>query len=116
MTSDMNIIIVIIIIFITPKWSKIGPKIDTKMVQNDPKIDPKEKTSPRRKKTPPRRPQNAPKTAPRRPKTPEDALRRPQDAQDGCNFFFGGVLDGSWGRLGASPVRLGGVVAHCEKV
>ena len=47
-----------------------------------------------------------------RPKTPEDALSRPQD---GCNFL-GGVLDGSWGRLGASPVRLGGVVAHCEKV
>ena len=46
----MNIIIVIIIsiIFITPKWSKIGPKIDPKMVQNDPKIDPKEKTPPRR--------------------------------------------------------------------
>ena len=50
----MNIIIVIIIsiIFITPKWSKIGPKIDPKMVQNgvqnDPQIDPKEKTLPRR--------------------------------------------------------------------
>ena len=77
------------------------------------KRDPKEKTSPRRKKS-------APKTAPKRPqdgsKTPQDTRRRPKTPPRRLQFFFGGVLDGSWGRLGASPVRLGGVVAHCEKV
>ena len=101
MTSDRNIIIVIIIIFITPKWSKIGPKIDPKMASKmTPKETPKKRRPQGATKTPPKRPQDDPRRlqdAPRHPKTPQDDSKTPPRR---LQFFFGGVWMGLGGVLG----------------